>query len=45
MALDGCGKRGFSRAFHSLTKDGWAISRSFFARYGIPLMLTVKCVR
>jgi hypothetical protein len=26
----------------SLTKDGWAIPRSFFARYGIPPMLTLS---
>src|ERR1700689_515696 len=36
--LDGCPM--FAKAY----MDGWPISRSFFARYGIPPMLTAKCV-
>jgi hypothetical protein len=29
----------------SLAKDRWPISRSFFARYGIPPTLTAKSIR
>ncbi len=32
-------------ASRSLTKDGWPVSRSFFARSGIPPLPTTKCRR